>query len=631
MTRAPWSVCLRPAVALLVGVALAVVQGSRPSRGQSVTIVRDLAYRAGEGAVGDRHRLDLYLPPGQGWPLAVLVHGGDWRSGARFTTAGGRYDNVARALADRGIAVALVDHRLTDGGPSSTVHPGHVEDVAAALAFARSWLVARGTRAGETFLVGHESGAHLAALLATNPRFLRAEGLSPNAVRGVIGLSGTYRIDPLSAEDADVFGRDPEMRLDASPYHQVSAQAHAPSARFLLIVASAERPGLEDDARAFRQRIVAVGGDAELDTLPRDHDALVDRIGLPGDVTTDRLVEAILAGRAATATATPTPSIVPSATATTWPTATATAADARPPEAPPNGPGSALRPHDPTRTLVGGTGDSGWQAWWPAGDGGMPWPVIVFFPDAGRGRSAGDYAGWLDHLAAGGAVVIAPAGAAGGVGDPSIQAGKVVERAVDELLAAGVLADRDWRAYVGHGTGADIATRLAAGWYQHGLPAPRALMAIGPRLAGEAVGLARAGRLPGDAMAVLVTLSADDRDRLAEDRVWRAVRALPGRQRALLELHTDGHGRPALVADGRAPLTDGDAGRSDALDWRGTWRWLDALVACRRDGRWCAHVLEDPVVQVDLGRWSDGWPVVAARVGGGVPPAPWVALPIGLR
>lgn len=610
------------AAAAVVAVTLAAAPAwaGIPPRAQAVDVVRDVAYPVAGAAPSDRHRIDFYVPPGQGWPLAVVLHGGDWRSGDRVASPGGRYDNVARALAERGIAVALAGYRLSDGGPEATAHPGHATDAAAAVAFARAWLVARGTRPGGTHLVGHEAGAHLAALLATNPRFLAAEGLGAGSLRGIVGLSGTYRVDPVGQADAEVFGLDPTLRLDASPYHQAGAGGHVP-APLLLLVAQSELAGLDDEAHGFARRVAATGGEVVVETMPRDHDALVDRIGLPGDRTTERIVAAILEGRTPTATATATATTRPSATPTGAPTPTSTPADARPPGQPSGGPGGATRPFAAVRD-AGDADPGGWAAWWPdAPAPAGPWPVVVFLADAGGGHAASDYGAWIEHVARGGYLVVAPSG-----GGPAEQAAAGVERGLRALAAAGVAAEEGWRAYAGHGTGADVAARLAAGWYALGLPAPRALLAIAPSHAGDPGWGASPGRLPGDAMAVLVTLGSSDRDPLAEDRAWRAMRLLPGRQRAHLALVDDRYGAPALVADAAAPLAAG-AGALDALDWRGAWRWLDALLACRREGRWCAHVLEDPAVQVDLGRWSDGWPVGAARLGAGPPAAPALALP----
>ena len=42
------------------------------------------------------------------------------------------------------------------------------------------------------YLIGHSAGAYNAAMLAYDARWLAAEGLSPRAIAGFIGLAGPY-------------------------------------------------------------------------------------------------------------------------------------------------------------------------------------------------------------------------------------------------------------------------------------------------------------------------------------------------------------------------------------------------------------------------------------------------------
>src|SRR5207249_2713271 len=85
---------------------------------------------------------------------------------------------------------------------------------------------------------GHSAGGHLAALLATDEQYLKAEGLSRKDLRGVLSVSGVYRIpDKLdftwAAKGAKVelqtnpfdfvFGSDPKGREAASPICHVCA------------------------------------------------------------------------------------------------------------------------------------------------------------------------------------------------------------------------------------------------------------------------------------------------------------------------------------------------------------------------------------------------------------------------
>ncbi len=65
------------------------------------------------------------------------------------------------------------------------------------------------------FVMGHSSGAHLAALLALNPDYLKAAGGDRAWLRGMIGLAGPYDFMPITAPDMrDMFG--PPERFELS-------------------------------------------------------------------------------------------------------------------------------------------------------------------------------------------------------------------------------------------------------------------------------------------------------------------------------------------------------------------------------------------------------------------------------
>ena len=80
------------------------------------------------------------------------------------------------------------------------------------------------------FVGGFSSGAHLAALLATDPTYLQAHGLESSALRGAIPVGGAWDIPAYyeahrkanggkMAEQhvLDVFGRGEGALVDASP------------------------------------------------------------------------------------------------------------------------------------------------------------------------------------------------------------------------------------------------------------------------------------------------------------------------------------------------------------------------------------------------------------------------------
>ena len=158
----------------------------------------DLAYYDGPDADAERHRLNLVLPEGRP-PIATFLWGpgGAWAFGSRE-----REMPVARALARAGVAVAVFDHRMSAGRwmseewpETGAVHPDHIEDFARAFA----WLHARADEYGldraRFFVGGFSAGGHLAALLATDPRYLAAHDLDPDSVAGAVPVGGTYDLE----------------------------------------------------------------------------------------------------------------------------------------------------------------------------------------------------------------------------------------------------------------------------------------------------------------------------------------------------------------------------------------------------------------------------------------------------
>src|SRR5438093_266305 len=68
---------------------------------------RDILYR--EGSDDEKHRLDLFLPQGSGWPVLIFVHGGGLSCGDKALRIGGAdvYGNIGRFYASQGIGVAV--------------------------------------------------------------------------------------------------------------------------------------------------------------------------------------------------------------------------------------------------------------------------------------------------------------------------------------------------------------------------------------------------------------------------------------------------------------------------------------------------------------------------------------------
>lgn len=138
-----------------------------PAGTESVDVVR-VEYLDDADADPAENWANLYLPTGEqaddSLPLVTIIHGGGWESRAGAE----QFDEMARDLADRGLAVYNVEYRRlgTGGGWPTTFH-----DVARALdhvpALAESYPQ---LRIDDELVIGHSAGAQLAVWGGTRHR-----------------------------------------------------------------------------------------------------------------------------------------------------------------------------------------------------------------------------------------------------------------------------------------------------------------------------------------------------------------------------------------------------------------------------------------------------------------------------
>ncbi len=165
------------------------------------------------------HRLDVYSPelraetPG---PLVVFWYGGRWENGDKDD-----YRFVGAALAQIGAVAVLPNYRHYP----LVKMPGFMGDAALAAGWAALHAAELGADPKRVYLMGHSAGAHIAALLTLNERYLEAPGRAGPAIAGMIGLSGPYDFLPLEDSDLqDMFG-PPDHYPDSQPIHFARAGA----------------------------------------------------------------------------------------------------------------------------------------------------------------------------------------------------------------------------------------------------------------------------------------------------------------------------------------------------------------------------------------------------------------------
>ncbi|MFV0442406.1 MAG: alpha/beta hydrolase [Planctomycetaceae bacterium] len=225
----------------------------------------NVPYVAGDAA-DPLQRLDAFwLPEVKDQPVMVYVHGGGWRRGDKRAVG-----QKPEAFAKHGFAFVSVNYRL---------HPqvGFREqsaDVAKAIRHVIDTAGKVGVKADSLYLMGHSAGAHLAAMVATDEKYLQAEGLPLSTIKGVVLLDGAgYDIPTrlkLARPEAEtlfetVFGSDPAEQKEASPITHVAAgKGIAP----FLILPIAARPESGAQSKALAERLRAAGGDAQVVACP---------------------------------------------------------------------------------------------------------------------------------------------------------------------------------------------------------------------------------------------------------------------------------------------------------------------------------------------------------------------------
>src|SRR4051812_47239143 len=126
---------------------------------------------------GPQQQLDLFLPAGRGFATVLFVHGGGLTQEDRKDAP---YPGIAAAFRSAGLACANMNYRLLPGA----AWPAPVQDGAAATAWLKKNIAARGGEPAKIVLVGHSSGAMLVALVACDEKYLKAVGLSAKDVAG---------------------------------------------------------------------------------------------------------------------------------------------------------------------------------------------------------------------------------------------------------------------------------------------------------------------------------------------------------------------------------------------------------------------------------------------------------------
>lgn len=202
-------------------------------------------------------------------PVLLFVHGGSWEWGDPKD-----YGFVARSLAPAGYVVALAGYRLGEAGR----YPAMLEDTAQAIGWLHANAARYGGDPGRIYLAGHSAGAYNVVQVALEPRWLAAESVPQEAIRGVVGMAGPYDFLPFDKDSTRAaFGEAPDAAA-TQPINHVRADAPP----MLLLTGSADTTVKPRNTRALAAALEDVGARVETriyDGL--DHSDVLVRLASP--------------------------------------------------------------------------------------------------------------------------------------------------------------------------------------------------------------------------------------------------------------------------------------------------------------------------------------------------------------
>jgi acetyl esterase/lipase len=260
---------------------------------QAQEVKRNIAYGSEE-----RQVLDVYTPSqAKNLPVVFWIHGGGWETGDKSSV-----QVKPRAFVDKGFVFVSTNYRLLPKVDMETI----VRDIAKSIHWVHDHIAEYGGDPQRLLIMGHSAGAQLAALICTDDRYLKAEGLSLAIIKGCVPVDGdTYDI-PAMIETAETrrrvhgqpqlkFGHREKFGNDPAKHRDFSAVTHVAKGKGIppfLIMHVAAQPDNTAQAQRLANVLKSAGIKARVyGAQESSHNKINTDIGLPDDPGTKALFE----------------------------------------------------------------------------------------------------------------------------------------------------------------------------------------------------------------------------------------------------------------------------------------------------------------------------------------------------
>lgn len=246
----------------------------------------------------ERQVLDIYAPTAaKKLPVVFWIHGGGWQTGDKSDI-----QIKPKVFMAKGFVFVSTNYRLLPHVDMETI----IRDIAKSIHWVHDHIGECGGDPNQMLVMGHSAGAQLAALVCTDDRYLKAEGLNLSIIKGCVPVDGDTFDIPAIIETAETrrrvhglpqakfghrekFGNDPAKHRDFSAVTHVAKNKNIPP---FFILHVADHPDTSAQAQRLGNTLKGAGiPTTVIGAKETTHSKVNADIGLPNDPASKALFD----------------------------------------------------------------------------------------------------------------------------------------------------------------------------------------------------------------------------------------------------------------------------------------------------------------------------------------------------
>ncbi len=234
------------------------------------TLIENIPYKKGQ-----LNSLDIYIPDSSKQqnnllPVVIFFYGGCWGGCPTFGKT--YYQFVGQAISSKNFIAVIGDYRRFP----EVRFQGIIQDSQQIVTWVKQNIDRYSGEPNHLFLMGHSSGAHLAAMLAVDKSQLNTE--TYQSIKGFIGLAGAYDFLPLTESYQKTLFGPAEKYPESQPINFVTGSEPP----VLLLHGRRDTTTLPENSMNLSKKIKQSGGYSRLKLYKgMNHTDILSALALP--------------------------------------------------------------------------------------------------------------------------------------------------------------------------------------------------------------------------------------------------------------------------------------------------------------------------------------------------------------